>query len=253
MKKYEGIKNELDNLALLGEKLYKGLLVYKKEATLTNLKENQLKDLSFFYSNYEKWYSKSLLVIKQLLPSRLADFTSLYKNGNRKEINWTNYTVSDALQHLNSNNGSMHPSYAQTRLRQQCDIVHACVDCLESRIYDIQTILQADIFDSEINSARHLLKMGFLRASGAICGVVLEKHLADVAIAHDIVIKKKAPTISDYIDAFKDNVYDTVEWRRMQRLGDLRNLCDHNKYREPTKDEVEELIGGTDRVLKTIF
>ena len=69
----------------------------------------------------------------------------------------------------------------------------------------------------------------------------------------NIDIAKKNPTIADYNDKLKDVAYDTIEWRRIQRLGDLRNLCDHNKDREPTKDEVEELISGTERIIKTIF
>ena len=67
------------------------------------------------------------------------------------------------------------------------------------------------------------------------------------------MIKKKSPTIADYNDVLKDNVYDTVEWRKVQYLGDARNLCGHKKDREPTKDEVEELISGTERIIKTIF
>ena len=66
-------------------------------------------------------------------------------------------------------------------------------------------------------------------------------------------MKKKNPTIADFNDALKDNAYDVVEWRRIQRLGDIRNLCDHSKDREPTKDEVEELISGTERTIKTVF
>ena len=88
----------------------------------------------------------------------------------------------------------------------------------------------------------------FLRAD-----FILEKHLSKVCDDNKIKIAKKEPTLSTYNDALKDNVYDTMEWRRMQRLGDLRNLCDHDKKKEPTKEEVEELILGTDRVIKTIF
>lgn len=39
----------------------------------------------------------------------------------------------------------------------------------------------------------------------------------------------------------------------IQHLGDIRNLCDHNKDREPTKEEVEELINGIDQIIKTNF
>jgi hypothetical protein len=63
----------------------------------------------------------------------------------------------------------------------------------------------------------------------------------------------KDPSISDYNDKLKDIAYDIVEWRRMQHLGDIRNLCDHEKHREPTKEEVEDLVDGTDRAIKNIF
>jgi len=94
---------------------------------------------------------------------------------------------------------------------------------------------------------------GFLRAAGVVCGVVIEKHFSEVCKNNSISISKKNPTIADYNDALKENVYDILEWRRIQRLGDIRNLCGHNKEREPTKEEVFELISGTERIIKTIF
>jgi len=33
----------------------------------------------------------------------------------------------------------------------------------------------------------------------------------------------------------------------------LRNLCDHNKQREPASDEVAELIDGVEKITKTVF
>ncbi|MCH7787417.1 MAG: hypothetical protein IIC22_07890, partial [Chloroflexi bacterium] len=48
-------------------------------------------------------------------------------------------------------------------------------------------------------------------------------------------------------------VVDIPDWRFIQRLGDLRNLCDHNKDREPTKDEINELIDGVEKITKTLF
>lgn len=49
------------------------------------------------------------------------------------------------------------------------------------------------------------------------------------------------------------NVIEVSIWRSIQRLGDIRNLCGHNKDREPLKDEVEELIYGTDKLTKTVY
>lgn len=42
-------------------------------------------------------------------------------------------------------------------------------------------------------------------------------------------------------------------WRKIQHLGDIRNLCDHNKDREPKNEEVEELIAGVETVIKTVY
>ena len=82
----------------------------------------------------------------------------------------------------------------------------------------------------------------------------MEKHLGQVTANHSISIRKRNPTISDFNEALKDNeTLDTPTWRQIQRLGDIRNLCSHNKEREPTKDEVSELIAGTEKFTKTLF
>ncbi len=51
----------------------------------------------------------------------------------------------------------------------------------------------------------------------------------------------------------KDGIIDTPLWRQIQRLGDIRNLCDHNKEREPTREDVQELIDGVEKITKTLF
>jgi hypothetical protein len=93
-----------------------------------------------------------------------------------------------------------------------------------------------------------------LRAAGAVAGVVLEKHLRQVCEDHSLQILKKNPTLSDLSDLLKTNsVIDVPQWRLVSMLADIRNLCDHNKQKEPTQQQVTDLIDGTDKVLKTIF
>jgi hypothetical protein len=105
-----------------------------------------------------------------------------------------------------------------------------------------------------METAKELLKKGFLRPAGVVTGVVLEKHLAQVCHNHNIVIKKKDPQIGIYNDDLKNaNVFETNIWRLIQRLGDLRNLCCHNKDREPNHQEVSDLIDGTEKIIKTIY
>lgn len=243
--KIEEMKTEIKSLSEKGKKLVDAL-----EQAST---ETGVKDLGYFVSNYERWYTQTLSIVKHLIPDRCEDFIMLYKNEKRKELTYSTYTISDALRGTMSPTRNYGPSSAYTCMGRQWQMVNACYDSFDSKVKSIQIVLQADVFDSEIETAKHLCKMGFFRAAGAICGVIIEKHLAEVCKNRSLVPKKKSPTIADLNDILKDNAYDTIEWRRIQRLGDIRNLCDHNKDREPTKDEVEELISGTERITKTIF
>ena len=84
--------------------------------------------------------------------------------------------------------------------------------------------------------------------------MVLEKLLAQVAENHTVRVRKKNPTIGDLNDLLKGaEVVDVPAGRQVQRLGDLRNLCDHNREREPTNEEVVELIDGVEKAAKTLY
>lgn len=132
-------------------------------------------------------------------------------------------------------------------------ILKAAKRRFESSLFEIRQIVQADLFDSEIDSARHLLKNKFFRAAGAIAGVVLEKHLQQVCDDHNIKVAKKDPGINNLNQILRDSgAIDIPQWRHITFLGDIRNICDHNKQREPTVEQVTDLIDGTDKVLKTI-
>jgi hypothetical protein len=109
------------------------------------------------------------------------------------------------------------------------------------------------LFDSEVDVARELLKHKFVRAAGAVAGVVLERHLAQVCDDHGVKVGKVNPGVAVLNQALRDaEVIDVPQWRFNQHLADIRNLCGHNKDREPTTEQVQDLIDGTAKVLKTI-
>lgn len=138
--------------------------------------------------------------------------------------------------------------------KTQTEILESVKSQFESSLHDIAQLIRAELFDSELDAARELTKNGFLRGAGAVAGVVLEKHLGQVCQNHNVQTKKQHPTISDFNDLLKNAaVIDVPMWRQIQRLGDIRNLCDHNKHRDPTKEEVTELIDGVEKLCKTLF
>jgi hypothetical protein len=140
------------------------------------------------------------------------------------------------------------------QVRTQRSILSAISQRFESSLFDIKALVQADLFDFQIDAARELAKHGFDRSAGALAGVVLEKHLSEVCSNHAIAVHKSHPTIADFNDALKNGaVIDVPIWRGIQRLGDIWNLCDHSKNREPTAEEINELIDGVEKLTKTLF
>ena len=252
-------KNELLALIEKGKHLLYSLaeeLDLLNAAQKKKLKEKFPSFLSF-NDEYELWYSEARSVIKQIIPDRLSDFNTLYKNEKRKDVDYLTYTISDKLIGLVTKYGNLvkvDESAAYPKFKQQIHILESAERRFDSSLFELRQVVQADIFDNELDSATELLKHGFLRAAGAVSGVVLEKHLKEVCLNHVINIIKKNPSIGDYNDLIRNNnVIEIPTWRFIQHLADIRNLCDHSKDREPTKDEISDLVTGVRRITKTVF
>lgn len=261
-------KKDLDALVTRGEQLHLAIqaecLPDQFQAMLKKEFGDKAKDiraaLPSFADDYQGWYSEGKTLIKQLLPDRLADFVRHYEKPKpRKDITYENYKIEDYLQGLNVTRGwekekVVGPDAAIPQFRQQMAILRAARARFESSLFDIRQLVQADLFDSELDAATALAKNRFTRAAGALAGVVLERHLAQVCTNHAITVSKKTPGISDLNNALKDgNVIDVAQWRFIQHLADIRNLCDHSKAAEPTVAQVDDLIAGANKTVKTLF
>jgi len=261
-------KKDLGALIARGEELHSAIQAacFPKEfqALLEKQYGGKAKDilatLPSFPEAYQAWYSEAKVLIKQLLPDRLADFVRHHEKPKpRKDITYENYKIEDYLQGVNITRGwadekVVGPDAAIPQFRQQLGIVKSVRARFESSLFDIRQLVQADLFDSELDAATELAKNKFTRAAGALAGVVLEKHLAQVCDNHAITITKKGPGIGDLNNALKEaNVSDVAQWRFVQHLADIRNLCDHSKGAEPTVAQVDDLIAGVTKIVKTVF
>jgi len=239
----ERYKKDLVALIAKGNKLHLAMQVEcfpeqwkKAQKQLGKKSEDVLKDLPSFREDYQPWYSEAKMLIKQLLPERLSDFVRYYEKPKpRKEITYENYRIEDYLQGLTRTRGIYEekvvgPDAAVPHFQQQLAILNSVKARFESSLFDIRQLVQADLFDSELDAAKELSKHKFTRAAGALAGVVLERHLAQVCDKHNIKITKKAPGIADLNNALKEaSVIEVPDWRFIQHLANIRNLCDHDK------------------------
>ena len=222
---------------------------------------HRVRNLPSFRAEYQAWYSEAGALVRQLLPNRFDDFSSYYEKPTpRKVITAENYGISDYLRNIRrtypvlDHRESVMPSKAIQPFQQQLAIVKAARNRFESSLFDIRQLVQADLFDSELEAAKALVKNGFLRAAGAVAGVVMESHLAQVCQNHAITIRKKKPTIGDFNNALKEaDVIDTSQWNFNRYLGDIRNTCDHKQEADPTEEQVKDLVAGVMKLTKTLF
>ena len=239
------------------EAIHKALAGLYNEGTELAVSFQKKKDNQFDY-DYQIWYTKALKAVASLASDRHAEFRSYYEvDPKRKSLGYGTYVIQDYLKGV-APGGLQYPNFdtrAQVLLcfSNQLTILIAIKERVDSVLANIEGELFAELQNNEVAVARQLIKIS-PRAAGALVGVVIEGHLQKVSDAHGIKISKKNPTIADLNDPLKAaSVIDIPAWRKISFLADLRNLCSHKKDAEPTKEQVDELIGGAEWLVKNVF
>lgn len=257
----EELKKEIQTLV----KLYRFLrLAYMFQNNILpgSIKKEDSDELKSFdiSENYHKLYMKALRFVHTVIPERETDFINLNSNAKRaktKNFDLEDYDLTLGIQGMyrtdfSDPNGLKYKRQTAVLLQQQADILQSALDIMDSKIYNVQGELQYNIFMNELDAAEHLLKNNFVRAAGAVCGVVLEGHLKTICIQHKIKITRK-DDLSKYNDYLKNNgVITQPNWRKIQYLTDIRNTCDHKRDSEPTSEQVIELLNGTKQIISEI-
>ncbi len=238
------ISNELDRLVETGTQLASALRSVEGP-------------VETFREGYEEWYSEACHVVRDVMPLRFEDFQHYYyrEKGDsiQKLLGEASIPMNSPLQDLMDMAPKQHDKLLSL-YTSQLGILRATMTAINGRLFEIAEMVQADLFDNELDAATHLAENGYLRAAGAVAGVVLETHLKSVAIKYKITIAKKNPTINVYnVELKKNSVIDQAQSRHIEMLGDLRNKCDHAHREDPTTEEIKDLISGVDKVIKSIY
>lgn len=256
----EKYRKDLKALIKTGENLQRGMAIQIDPELKETFSKGEVdwETVPNFHNNYQQWYSEAHRLVSQLLPDRLSDFEALYRpQSHRKSLTNENYTILDYLKSLVIRDSFkkviVGPRVAWELFHQQLNIIRSIEGRFESSLYDIRTLVQADLFSDELEAAADLNSKGFARGAGAMAGVVLEGHLRTVCEQHGASAPKSA-TLGKLNDYARDKaIIDLPTWRFIQHLTDIRNICDHKLKSEPSRDQVSELIDGVRKITKTVY
>ena len=189
---------------------------------------------------YQRWYSTSLHLIEEYLnEDRRREFKGIYK---------------DIITFLQPD-GSMYSLKEEdintfiNKLDIQRGILIGIPDVIEVKEMNLRKLISADFVESELEEAEVLFKNKYIRGSGALAGVALEKHLKTMCDLNHVPY-----TFKDTIDPIATALYkkdhlEKTEFKKIQYLASIRNKCDHPE--DITKKEVGELINGTKKFINT--
>lgn len=123
-------------------------------------------------------------------------------------------------------------------------------------LFDLKTIISAEIFSSSIEQAKELLDKKYKDASAVIAGATLENSLRTLCEINQIKIKDKDDNVIENpkldrmnSELAKHGVYNILKQKSITAWADLRNKAAHGHYDEYTIDEARLMILGIEKFL----
>ena len=103
----------------------------------------------------------------------------------------------------------------------------------------VKSLVQAEVFDNELDQARQLLSNGYHSAAAVIAGVVLETTLRQLCADQGLPTGKLDKMNADLAKAGE---YNLLTQKRITALADIRNNAAHGNSAEFGKDDVGDMI-----------
>lgn len=215
--------------------------------------EQYIKDLPDFDADYQMWFTESQKVVSMIIPERLCDFNLQYDRQNRKSLMIHNYTIDDYLNRLTCWE-FVKVELGFGRMEQQVAILRSARQRFTSSLFNINELITSDLFESEIVAARDLLDKKLLRAAGAVAGLVFKKHLLRICQTHNIKLSKKSTTILALNDLLRGaGIIEFWQFKINESLESIYAISVDAKGDEPTTRQVQELVDGVGKLIRTVL
>jgi len=108
----------------------------------------------------------------------------------------------------------------------------------------VRNLVQAEVFDNELDQAKELLSSGYATAAAVIAGTVLETSLRNLCSDNGIPFGKLDKMNADLK---KQGRYNSLIQKRITALAGIRNSAAHGKTDEFNKDDVNSMINEIER------
>ncbi|MFL0802024.1 MAG: hypothetical protein K6L80_16375 [Agarilytica sp.] len=113
-----------------------------------------------------------------------------------------------------------------------------------------KAIVQADVFDTELEQANELLQSGYFVAAAVVTGVVLETALRELCDRTNIPVGKLDKMNADLAKAA---VYSKVTQKQITAYAGIRNSAAHGNSSEFSKSDVEQMVPAVEQFLSLIL
>lgn len=110
----------------------------------------------------------------------------------------------------------------------------------------VRNLVQAEVFDTELEQAKELLSAGYYPAAAVIAGVVLETTLRQLVWAHGIPPGKLDKMNADLAKAGQ---YNSLVQKRVTSLAAIRNSAAHGDNKAFTEVDVESMVEEVGRLV----
>lgn len=110
----------------------------------------------------------------------------------------------------------------------------------------VRSLVQAEVFDTELEQAKELLSAGYFPAAAVIAGVVLETTLRQLCTNHGIPFGKLDKMNADLAKAGQ---YNTLVQKRITALAAIRNSAAHGDTMAFNDADVKTMIEEIERLV----
>jgi hypothetical protein len=111
----------------------------------------------------------------------------------------------------------------------------------------VRTLVQAEVFSTELDQGRELLSAGYASAAAVIAGVVLETNLRELCTRHGLAAEKLERMNADLVKA---GVYNVLVQKKITALAAIRNSAAHGKNGEFSHSDVAAMLADVERLLE---